>query len=807
MLSNYFKISWRNLMKKKAFSFINIVGLAVGMTCCMLIAAFVTDELSYDRYPVQANQIYRVGLHLTENGGITDFSNVDAAVGPGIQTAFPEVLASTRLLKWSQVFMRYQDKQFKEQSIAMADSNFLEIFSIPLLEGNIKTALKEPGSIVVTKAFAQKYFGTSPAMGKAILFGKEQEVRRVTGVIDKIPSNTHFHFDAFLSTADLPIKTPSWSNVGFYTYLILNKEANPQKLEAKFPQLVAKYVVPETQRDMGVSLAEAQKAVNTFRFFLMPLTDIHLHSTTKYELAANGDINSVYIFSILAIFILLLAIVNFTNLSTAGAASRSKEIGIRKVMGSVKTQLIKQFLLESTLLTFLALLLAVVAVGLLLPSFNTLAGKEISINTLLSVQNAVILLFFGGFVGLLAGAYPAFLLSFSKVTAVLKGGSAVKTSRRSSLRSGLVVFQFAVSGALIVATIVTYQQLHFMQNKKIGFDKDQVLVIQDSYMLGQNELVFKQQLQKDSRVIQASLSGNIPVGMSNIDGTIIYAKRENDKEAHSEITSNIYHIDDEYLTTLGMELKEGRAFSKAFSTDSTAAIINEAAARDLGFGKTSPIGKTIVRSGQREFTIIGVVKDFHYTSARQKIAPLMMLLGRNSGAIIVKVKAADAADIVASFRKQWAAFNPAAPFTYSFLDERFAFLYETEQKTSQLFTVFAVISIVIACLGLFGLAAFTAEQRTKEIGVRKVLGASVVNIIALLSRDFLKLVLIAIFLAVPIAWFAMNRWLEDFAYRIDLAWWVFALAGMLAIGIALLTISFQSIKAALMDPVTSLRSE
>ena len=558
---------------------------------------------------------------------------------------------------------------------------------------------------------------------------------------------------------------------------------------------------------MGISLAEAQKTVDTFRFFLMPLTDIHLHSATKYELAANGDINSVYIFSILAVFILLLAIVNFTNLSTVSAASRSKEIGIRKVMGSVKVQLMTQFLLESTLLTFLALFLAVLAAGLLLPYFNELAGKQLSISTLLSVKSAVILLVFGAFVGILAGAYPAFLLSFSKITTILKGGSVVQTARRSNLRSGLVVFQFAVSAALIIATMVTYQQLHFMQNKKIGFDKNQVLVIQDSNVLGQNEETFKQQLQKDSRVIQASLSAAIPVGTSNVGGSIIYAKRENDKESHAEITTNIYHVDEDYLKTLGMKLTEGRAFSKAFSTDSTATIINETAARDLGFGKTSPIGKTIVRSGQREFKIIGVVKDFHFASARQKIAPLIMLLGHNSGAVIVKVKATDAASAIASFRERWDAFKPAAPFTYSFLDERFAFLYETEQKTSQLFTVFAIISILIACLGLFGLAAFTAQQRTKEIGVRKVLGASVTSIVSLLSGDFLKPVVIAIVIASPIAWYAMDRWLQDFAYKVDIEWWVFGLAGLLAVGIALLTVSFQSIRAALMDPVKSLRSE
>ncbi|GAB3895777.1 ABC transporter permease [Spirosoma agri] len=807
MLTNYVKISWRNLMKKKAFSFINIVGLAVGMTCCILIAAFVTDELSYDHYPAQADRMYRVELHLTENGGFTDFSNVDWAVGPGIKQAFSDVQAATRLLPWGEVFMRYGDKQFKEQAIAMADSNFLEIFSIPLLEGNLKTALAEPGTLVVTKAFAQKYFGTSSAMGKTILFGKEQEARRVTGVIDKVPSNTHFHFDAFLSMGDLTTKSPTWSNVGIYTYLVLNKGADPKKLEARFPELVAKYVVPEIQRDMGVSLADAQKSVNTFRFFLMPLTDIHLHSATKYELAANGDINSVYIFSILAVFILLLAIVNFTNLSTVGAASRSKEIGIRKVMGSVKAQLIKQFLLESTLLTFMALLLAVVVVVLLLPYFNHLAGKDISVNTLLTVRNLVALLAFGFFVGVLAGAYPAFLLSFSKITAVLKGGSAVQTSRRSTLRNGLVIFQFAVSGTLIVATMVTYQQLRFMQNKKMGFDKDQVLVIQDSYMLGQNERAFKQQLQKDSRVLEASLSSSIPVGASNMAGTQIYVKRENGKEHNAEIQTAIYQVDEDYLKTLGMQLKEGRSFSKGFSTDSAATIINETAARELGLGTDSPLGKTIVRSGQREFTIIGVVKDFHYASARQKIGPLMMLSGRNSGAIIVKVKSADAAPVIDAFRKQWDAFNPPAPFTYSFLDERFAFMYEAEQKTSQLFTIFAAISIIIACLGLFGLAAFTAEQRTKEIGVRKVLGASVTSIIALLSRDFLTLVLIAVVLAVPVAWFAMHQWLKGFAYRIELDWWIFALAGLLAVAIALLTVSFQSIKAALMNPVKSLKSD
>ncbi|GAB3909622.1 ABC transporter permease [Larkinella knui] len=808
MLQNYFKIAWRNLMKNKVFSFINIIGLSVGLTCCILITAYVVDELSYDKYPAQAGQIYRVGLHLLGNGAITDFPNVDVAVGQGIKNVFPEVEAATRLMRWSQVFIRYKEKQIKEKSIAIVDSNFLEVFSIPFLEGDAKTALKEPRSMVITKAFAKRHFGNEPALGKILTFGNGEDVRKVTGVIGAIPQNSHFHFDAFLSLVDFPYaQTQTWSNVGTFTYLVLKKGADPQKLEAKFPQLVSEHVVPEIQRDMGVSLAEAKKSVGTFVFYLQPLTKIHLHSATKYELEANGNINYVYIFSVLALFILLLAIVNFTNLSTAGAAKRSKEIGIRKVMGSIKAQLMGQFLLESIIITLLALLLSIGFVVLLLPFFNELAGKQIEVYTLFTLKSIAGFLILGLFVGILAGIYPAFFLAFSKITAVLKGGSVLQSAGRGGLRSGLVVFQFAISGALIIATIVSYQQLKFMQTKTQGFDKEQVLVIHDTHLLGTNETALKDQLLQDSRVIQASLSRSVPLSTENMDGTQIYGKDPVKKANTNEIQTAIFHVDDTYLPTLGIQLRQGRNFSKAFSTDSAAVIINEATVRDLGWGKTNPIGKTIVRSGRREFTVIGVVKDFHYASARQKIAPLMMILGGNSGAIQVKVKAGEVSDAVASFKQKWAALSPSAPFTYTFLDDRFATLYEAEQKTGRLFTVFAGISIVIACLGLFGLATFTAEQRTKEIGVRKVMGATSSSIVVLLSKDFLKLVFISVLIAFPIAGWTMNYWLQDFAYRIDVAWWVYVLAAFLAVGIALLTVSFQSIKASLMNPVKSLKSE
>src|SRR5579862_2181416 len=476
MLKNYFRIAVRNLIKNKTFSFINVFGLAVGLTCCMLIAAFLFDELNYDKYPEHANQIYRVGFKIIQNGGVADYPNVDVAVGAGIKNTFPEVLASTRINCWNDIFIHYQDKQFKEQHVAFCDSNFLKLFSISLIEGDDKTALVAPNSVVISKAFAKKYFGDESAMGKALTIGRT--AFKVTGIIEKVPDNSHFHYDAFVSMTsnNYAIQGHTWSNLGFYTYLLLNKEADPKKLEAKFPQLITKYVAPEDARDMGISLAEAQKTVNNWSFYLMPVTDIHLHSNTKYELEANSDIQYIYIFGALAIFILLLACVNFTNLSTASSAKRSREVGIRKVLGSVKVQLIFQFLTESVLLTCCAMIFALLFVYLLLPSFDHLSGKHISILFFLNYKS----LFAAGglifLVGILAGIYPAFFLSSFKTISVLKGASPNTPAKRSGLRSRLVVFQFMISAALIIATIVVYQQLHFMQNIKLGYDKEQVQI-------------------------------------------------------------------------------------------------------------------------------------------------------------------------------------------------------------------------------------------------------------------------------------------------------------------------------------------
>jgi putative ABC transport system permease protein len=802
MIKNYFKIALRNLKKNKAFSFINILGLAVGLTCFMLISVFVFNELSYDKYPADAKNIYRVILSVTGNGDVAAYPLVDVAVGEGIKNAFPEVKASTRIAPATD-FIKYDDKQFKEDKIAFVDSNMLQMFSIPLIEGNIQTALVQPNSIVISKAFAKKYFGNEEALGKSLSVGTGGDLYKVTGVINEVPENSHFHFDAFLSLASRHLTRKTWSNIGFFTYLLLNKNTDPKKLESKFPQLVAEHVVPEIQHDMGVSLAEAKKSINTFVFSLQPLTDIHLYSHTKYEMEPNGDIQYVYIFSALALFILLLACVNFTNLSTARAVKRAREVGIRKVLGSLKQQLIIQFLTESVLLTFLSMLIAFGLLFLILPYFNQVANRQIPFSFFTSYQSILLMISLVFITGIVAGIYPSFFLSSFNTIKVLKGSSS-KGSQKNVLRSSLVVFQFFVSIALIIATIVVYQQLYFMQNKNLGYDKEQVLFLPDARLLGKNQDAFKEQLSENKNVVAASISRSVP-GLPFMDGTEIYPK--NDNGNGKEIHANIYHVDGDYLKTLGIRVVSGRNFSKDFLTDSSAVVINQAMVRELGWSGENPIGKTIVRSGQHEFKVIGVVADFNYASAKQQIAPLMMMLGNNYGGLVIKINTGNVKGFLSDLKKQWDDFNPEGPLSYSFLDDNFAKLYASEIRTQQIFTAFAIIAIIIASLGLFGLSAFVTEQRTKEIGIRKVLGASVESVLLLVSKEFLLLVGIAFIISVPVTWWAMHVWLQDFAYRIHIAWWVFVVAGIIAILISALTISFQAIKAAVANPVKSLRSE
>jgi len=556
---------------------------------------------------------------------------------------------------------------------------------------------------------------------------------------------------------------------------------------------------------MGISMAQFRQKGNDIGLYLQPLTDIHLHSDFTNDLEPEGDIRYVYIFSAIALFMLLIACINFMNLSTASASKRAREIGIRKVLGSLKMELVRQFLIESILLTAIALVLAIVFVNLALPFFNDFSGKDLSLQFTSNPWILPGLLLMVIITGIFAGSYPAFFLSSFKPVTVLKGkfSSGKKTL---GLRSGLVVFQFFISIVLIAGTTIVYRQLTYIQNVKLGYDKNQVIVLPETWLLGKNQDAFYNEILQDPRVVNVSISGYLPAGDSYGNNFFIYPGNN-----QAQLVKTLrYDVDYNYLATLGMKMVYGRNFSKDFGTDSSGIIINETAAKALGLGQNA-LDKIVSsrdnNGSQKSYHVIGVVKDFHFKSMHELISPLVMLLGHGAGTMIVKVNTKDIAGLLATMKKNWASLSAEGPMSYSFLDERVKKTYEAEQKMSLILGIFAGLTILVACLGLFGLVTFTAERRTKEIGIRKVLGAGVPGIVQLLSKDFLKLVFVSIVLATPVAWWAMNKWLQDFAYRITISWWMFAIAGAVAILIALFTVSFKAIKAAMANPVDSLRSE
>jgi len=807
MLTNFIKIAWRNLIRNKAFSAINIIGLALGLATCLLISLFVLDELSYDRFHEKANRIVRVFFRGSMQGGKMNEAHVMRPVAQTLKTDYPEVQEATRLRIGGSPFISYGDKTFRDASLVYVDSNFFQVFTFPILQGDARTALVRPNTAIITQALARKYFGKANPLGKVLTIKSWNTTFQVTGIIDRIPTNSHIQADFFASMASFPEdKAPSWMTSEFFTYLVLPQGYDYKQLEAKLPQVVDKYMGPQIQQSFGMSMAQFRQKGNDLGLFLQPLTEIHLYSTFAYDLSPPGTIQYVYLFGAIALFMLIIACINFMNLSTAGASKRAKEVGIRKVLGSVRQSLTSQFLIESMLLTGIALLIAVGMVYASLPAFNALAGKTLAINFLANAWLLPGLLLFGLLVSVLAGSYPAFFLSSFRPVAVLKGTKFTGDRKSIGLRSGLVVIQFFISITLIVSTTVVYRQLSYIQHKKLGYNKDQVLVLPETWLLGKKEEVFSSQIMQDPNVLNVSTSGYLPAGPSNNNNFMVYPETN----ATQLVKTLRYDVDYNYIPTLGMQLATGRNFSPAYGTDSTSVILNETAAKTLGWGDKA-IGHTLTNTNndgnKGTYRVIGVVKDFHFKSLHERISPLVMVLGNSTGTVIVKVKTKDLTGLLANLTKQWNQLAPEAPFTYSFLDERFNDTYRTEQKIGQILGLFAGMTIFVACLGLFGLATFMAEQRTKEIGVRKVLGASVTSIVALLSKDFLKLVGIAIVLSVPVAWYVMDRWLQDFAYKIELSWWVFALAGLLAVGIALATVSFQSVKAALMNPVKSLRSE
>ncbi|MEP6951838.1 MAG: ABC transporter permease [Ginsengibacter sp.] len=806
MFKNYLKIAFRNLLKNKAFSAINIFGLAIGIATCLVITLFVQNELSYDRYNKKADRMVRVVFRGVVEGQQMKESNVMPPVAQAFKANYPEVLEATRMVNGGSPIITYGDKSFKEDAFVYVDSNFFQVFTLPLIKGNSKSALLQPNTIVITQTIANKYFGNDDPIGKVLNFKNLNGTFKVTGVIDKVPVNSHFHFDFFASMGSVAdAKSTSFMTSGYNTYLVLPDGYDYKKLQAKLKDFVQKYIGPQLQQGLGMSLEEFRKKGNDIGLYLQRLTDIHLHSDFTNDLEPEGDIRYVYIFSAIAIFMLVIASINFMNLSTAGASKRAREVGIRKVLGSLKLELVRQFLLESILLTAIALLLAIVFVYLALPFFNNFSGKNLSLQLTSNPWMVPGLLLLVLVTGILAGSYPAFFLSSFKPVVVLKGkiGSGKKSI---GLRSGLVVFQFFISIILIAGTTVVYRQLSYIQHIKLGYDKSQVLILPETWLLGKNEETFRQQLLQDPRIENISVSGYLPAGNSYGNNFFVYP----DNNSSMLVKTLRYDVDYRYIPTLGMQMALGRNFSKDFGTDSTGVILNENAAIAFGWGKNA-IGHTITRrendGNKSTFQVIGIVKDFHFKSLHELISPLVMVLGNGAGTTILKVKTKDIAGLLNAIKKKWDALSPVGPFSYSFMDDRINDTYQSEQKTGILLGVFASLCIFVACLGLFGLVTFTAEQRTKEIGIRKVLGAGVPGIVQLLSKDFLRLVLIAIVIAIPGAWWMMNKWLQNFAYRIEITWWTFAIAGLLAIFIALFTVSFQAIKAAMANPVKSLRTE
>jgi putative ABC transport system permease protein len=804
MFKNYLKTAWRNIRKNKLFSFINILGLSLGIATCFIIMLYVQDELSYDRFNKNADNIARVVFHADINGGKINESVTMPPVAQTIKKDFPEVQDATRIKDVGKPKIIYNNIVYKDDEFALVDLNFFSIFTLPMIEGDAKTALAQPDGIVLTQETAEKYFGKAEPIGKIIEINTDSNrVYKVTGVIKNIPANSHFHFNMFGSMAGSEdAKSDSWMHGGYHTYLLLKPGSDLKKIEARFPAMVKKYMAPQIQQHMGLSLEQFTTKGNSLGFALQPLKDIHLNSNTTTEFEPGGNATYVYIFGGVAIFMLIVACINFINLSTAGASKRAKEVGVRKVAGSGKFQLIGQFLSESILITFFALFIAFALVQLAMPAFNNISGKHLSFD----VKPILAFIGLGLLVVVIAGIYPAFYLSSFKPIAVLKG-KLTANNKSFGLRSGLVVFQFFISVALIIGTIVVYQQMKYIQNKDLGYNKEQLITIPNSYVLGKNEQAFKQQMLQDSRIANATTSWYKPAGPSNYNNALAYPQG-NDKLIVNGVE---YHVDENYIPTLGMKMVSGRNFSKEFATDSLGIILNETAAHAFGWNDMSAVGKTVIRQNSDRgnnvpFHVIGVVKNFNFKSLHEAVSPLYMSL-QPEGGLIFKIETTDVAGLLATMKKQWDSYNTGEPFSYNFMDDMFNKTYSAEQKTGTILNIFSILIILVACLGLFGLVTYTAEQRTKEIGIRKVLGASVTQVTQMLSKEFLKLVLIASFIAFPVAWWAMNKWLQSFAYRITVSWWIFVVAGLIALLIALVTVSFKAIKAAVANPVKSLRTE
>jgi putative ABC transport system permease protein len=795
VLKNYITVAFRNLKRHKGYSFINIAGLAVGMACCLLIFLYVRHELGYDRYHDKADRIWRVTTELVFENGFNR-ATTPAPLGPAMAAEFQEIESVARFMKAydiaDKILVSRGPCTFYEDKWLFADASVFDVFSFPLLRGNPKTALQAPLSVAITESVAGKYFGTDDPMGKVltVLDRHKKTDYLVTGILKDIPKNSHFRFDflaAFSSLDQYEFNLSNWFNIMYYTYAVLKKESRSTDLENKFPGLVKKYT--------GYSVMQLH---------LQPLASIHLHSQLGQEIEPNSDVVYVYVLSAIALLILLIACANFINLTTSQSAARAKEVGLRKVVGANRRQLVTQFLGESVFLMMLALCVALILIEIILPGFNVFTGKDIGLIRSVNLWLIAGLVGITLLVGLASGAYPAFILSVFDPVQVIKrrrnpGG------KKSFLRRGLIVFQFAISAVLIISTIIVGNQMHYARSKKLGFHKEQVVVL-PLWRSGPNvsTKALKNEFLKNPRVLNASFSSGLPGRI--LHQWFVQIEGVDSLKAQAKPSIAVLMVDHDFVKTMGLKLAEGRDFSERFISDEQEAVLlNEAAVE--AYGLKSPIGLK-VKTENKSGIVIGILKDFHFASLHQRIEPLIMYIApRYFNYLSIRISPGDIPASLAFLKEKWEVAAPGQPFEYFFLDADFQRFYRSEEKLGRLFGCSSLLAVIVACLGLFALVSYSAERQTKEIGIRRILGASLPGLVLSLTKQFFKLVLIANLVAWPVAYYAMNRWLQRFAYRTSIGLGTFVLAAAIVFVIAGLTVSAQAVKAALANPVDSLKYE
>lgn len=803
MFKYNFLIAIRNLKKQQFYSVINISGLAIAIACCLIIGIFVKDELNYDKHFDNHENIYRISSHVLFNGNEFRMAQSPAPMKDALKADVPEIIESGRFRTHVPVLLQKGDYYVKQENVAYADASILNIFKLQYVHGGSQSALQEPESILMSRSTSEKFFGYENPVGRSIK-SSDGSLFRIDGVYEDLPHQTHFHFDLLLSMEGYEhSRNTVWLSNNYSNYFMLKEGVDYQEVNRKLPEILKTYFSPRLQEMAQISMEDFEASGNVLSYELIPMSDIHLFSNLGAEIEANGSIDHIYLFSAVGLFILMLACINFMNLATAKSAGRAKEVGMRKVMGSRRRFLIAQFLTESTVISLISFLLAIILVYLSLPYFNAFTGKDV-IDPLFGVLNLWPYVVVSSIaIGVLAGTYPAFFLSRFQPIAVLKGN--LSTGMKSGkLRNLLVVFQFSISIIMIMATGVVYKQLRYSQNKRLGYDTEQVIIINNTYTLEKGLDAFRNELLKDSEIENATASFFLPTRGGRSDYP--FNKEENTGAEHA-ISAQVWQVDDRYMPTLGMNVVSGRNFDQNRSVDSAAVVINQSMAKRLGY--EDPIGKKLKRvSEEAKVTIIGVVEDFYFDSFKQKIMPLVFYLTPESNySMAVRYRSNDPLSLVSKIESLWQEHAPGQPFEYSFMDQEYRAKLEEERRLGTIFSFFSSLAIVIACLGLFALASFTAEQRKKEIGIRKVLGATAGNVIRMLFSSFSRLLSIAILLSVPVGYYLMGKWLEGFVYRTEIGVGLIVGSCALVFVIAWVTVGAQSFQAARANPADNLNQE